>query len=140
MRALGGHYVLSYHSQVLATPALVPALATVARRLAADTAVWVATVGDVADWWKKRAEVDASAFTTVDGLRVMLRNRGDHAVQGLVVRVPNADAKRVARADGRLLPSADRTIRLAVPPLPGHATRVLKIILAGPVDRRAARR
>src|SRR5262249_46140797 len=52
VRALGGHYVLSYHSQVLAKPELVPALATVARRLASDTAVWVATVGEVAEWWR----------------------------------------------------------------------------------------
>ncbi len=55
VRALGGHYVLSYHSQVLATPTLVPSLAIVARRLMSDTAVWVAPLGDIAEWWRERA-------------------------------------------------------------------------------------
>ena len=74
VRALGGHYVLSYHSQVLARPDLVPSLAAVARRLVADSAVWVAAVGDVADWWRVRAQIRARAVITGSRMQVIVRN------------------------------------------------------------------
>ena len=54
-RALGGAYVLSYHSQVLARPEWVPVLARAARAIASDSTVWSTTTGDIADWWRARA-------------------------------------------------------------------------------------
>ncbi len=130
VRALGGHYVLSYHSQVLATPALVSSLATVARRLMRDTTVWVAPVGDIADWWRKRAGLDARAHLAGDVLKVVVHNRGDRAVRGAVVQVAIPDSKRVLRGDARLLPSGAHTIRIALPPLPPRASKTVNVILA----------
>lgn len=131
VRALGGHYVLSYHSQVLAKPELVPSLATVARRLAADTAaVWVATVGEVAEWWRARAQIEARARVAGDRMRVVVRNGSDRTVSGAVVRVTIPDSKRVGRADGRLLPADRRTVRLLVPPLPARATKTFTVVLS----------
>jgi peptidoglycan/xylan/chitin deacetylase (PgdA/CDA1 family) len=130
VRALGGHYVLSYHSQVLARPDLVPALASFARRLVADTAVWVTAVGDVATWWRDRAQLDARARLTGDALRIIVRNRGADSVRDAVVRVSLPEARRAVRADARLLPSSARTARLLVPVLPPRTTKVYSMTLA----------
>ncbi len=129
MRALGGHYVLSYHSQVLADPTLVPSLASVARHLVADSAVWVATVGDVAEWWRERAELDARARIVGDVLKVVVRNRGDRVVRGAVVGVSIPDSKRAIGADGRLLPSSGHTVRVALPPLPPRTSKTVNVVL-----------
>ena len=59
IRALGGLYILSYHSQLLATPELVPVLAHVAREIAGDDAAWLTTAGAAAAWWRSRASLDA---------------------------------------------------------------------------------
>jgi peptidoglycan/xylan/chitin deacetylase (PgdA/CDA1 family) len=130
VRALGGHYVLSYHSQVLARPDLVPSLALIARRLAADTSVWVAPVGDVAQWWRDRARLDVRTRVAGDVMKVVVRNRNDHTVRGAVVRVSLPDAKRVAHADARQLPVTTPTARLVIPQLAAHASRTLTITLA----------
>jgi peptidoglycan/xylan/chitin deacetylase (PgdA/CDA1 family) len=133
VRALGGHYVLSYHSQVLARPELVASLASVARRLAADTAVWVAPVGDVADWWRARARLDVRARIAGGAMRVVVHNAGDRLVRGAVVSVVLPDAKRVARSDARLLPSHAPTIRLLVPPLPPRTTKAFTVTLGSEI-------
>jgi peptidoglycan/xylan/chitin deacetylase (PgdA/CDA1 family) len=130
VRALGGHYVLSYHSQVLSRPDLVPSLASVARHLAADSAVWVATVGDVADWWRTRAQLDARARLAGDAIKITVRNRGSRSVHGAVVHVPLPDARHVARADTKLLPSGPRSVRLVVPPIAPRGAKVFTVTLS----------
>lgn len=129
VRALGGHYVLSYHSQVLSRPDRVASLASVARHLAADSAVWVAPVGDVADWWRARAQLDARARLVGDAIRVTVRNRGSHSVHGAVVKVPVPDARRVARADTKLLTSGARSARLLLPPIGPRTTKTVTVTL-----------
>ena len=131
VRALGGHYVLSYHSQVLAKPELVPALATVARRLASDTAVWIATVGDVADWWRARAEIETRVRITGDRMRIVVHNTGDRRIENVVIRIALPDAKQVVRSDAPLLASNARTARIAVPPLGPREAKVLSVTLGG---------
>jgi hypothetical protein len=132
VRALGGHYVLSYHSQLLARPDLVPSLAQVARRLASDTAVWIATVSEVADWWRARSLVDARARMTAGGdrLRVVVHNKAIRMLSGAVVRVTVPDARRVIRSDARLLPGDGHVLRLAVPPIPAHGTKTFTVTFA----------
>ena len=129
VRALGGHYVLSYHSQVLATPTLVPSLAIVARRLMSDTAVWVAPVGDIAEWWRERAGLEARAHIVDDVMKVVVHNRGDRVVRGAVVAVSIPDSKRVTGADSRLLPSSGHTVRVALPPLPPRTSKTVNVVL-----------
>lgn len=129
IRGLGGHYVLSYHSQVLAAPDLVPALATVARRMAADTAVWVAPVGDVADWWRARALL--SVKTKLDGARMQItvRNQSSRIVNGAVIRVVLPSGDRVVLTDARRLPSAPPTLRLLVPSIAPGATAGMTVVV-----------
>jgi peptidoglycan/xylan/chitin deacetylase (PgdA/CDA1 family) len=129
VRALGGHYVLSYHSQVLSRPDLVPSLAIVARRLAVDSTVWVTTVGGVASWWRMRAQLDARARVVGDAIRITVRNRGSHVVRGAVVKVPVPDTRRVARADTKLLASGGRSARLLLPALAPHSTKAFTVTL-----------
>jgi peptidoglycan/xylan/chitin deacetylase (PgdA/CDA1 family) len=128
VRALGGYYVLSYHSQVLAKPELVPSLASIARRLAADTGVWVAPVGEVAEWWRQRAQLTTWALIAGNRMRVGVRNVSDRLVRGAVVRVSLPDVKRVARADTRVLPSDSRSVRLFLPPLSARSTRTFTVV------------
>ncbi len=129
VRALGGHYVLSYHSQVLARPELVPSLASVARRFSADTAVWLAPVGDVADWWRARANVTARARQIGDRLLIAVRNGNDHAVDSVVVRVAVPEGWHTARADARLLPSDAGTLRVLVPSMRARGSRLVSVVL-----------
>ena len=121
VRALGGLYLLSYHSQFLARPELVPALARIARRIRADTAVWLTTASDVVEWWRARAAVTARA-TRVDArtIRVDIRNTGPATVRGLVARVALGNGER-ASGSARVVKSEAGTLRFIVPPLaPGE--------------------
>jgi hypothetical protein len=102
-------------------------LARVARAVASDTAVWVATISDVVSWWRARARIDTRARVAGNRLRVTVRNQSNRLVSGAVVRVAKPDAKRVARTDTRLLPSDARTLRLALPSLPARASRTFTV-------------
>ena len=130
VRALGGHYVLSYHSQVLARPDLVPSLAAVARHLVADSAVWVAAVGDVAEWWRVRAQMTARAMIIGSRMQVIVRNTSDRVATDAVVRVALPDSKRAVHADVALLPGAPRTVRLLLPLLRPRTTKIVTVVLA----------
>ena len=131
LRALGGLYALSYHSQLLATPDLVPALARVARTIAADTAVWLATTGEIAEWWRDRAQLDARVTQRADGFDVTVRNRGERLVGSAVVRVDLRAAGAVGNATTALLPPRSATARLLLPPIPGKSTRVVSVDYVG---------
>ena len=131
LRALGGLYALSYHSQLLATPELVPALARVARVIAADTAVWLATTGEIAEWWRDRAQLEARVSQRADGFDVTVRNRGERLVGSAVVRVDLRAAAPLGTATTAVLPSRSATARLLLPPIPGKSTRVVSVDYAG---------
>lgn len=131
LRALGGLYALSYHSQLLATPELVPALAHVARTIAADTAVWLATTGEIADWWRTRAQLEARVTQRADGFDVTVRNRGERLVGGAVVRVEVSSLRTAATATTTLISAGPGMTRLLLPPIPGKTTRVYQVYYAG---------
>jgi peptidoglycan/xylan/chitin deacetylase (PgdA/CDA1 family) len=141
VRALGGLYILSYHSQMLARPELVPALARVARRVVADSDTWVTTAGAVADWWLERSLVTARA-RFVDPRRVVLdvENNGLTAVTGAVVRVAigNVDVL-AADAGSRILSSDGDAVRVLLPALAPGARLTTALVLGRPADRRAER-
>lgn len=130
-RALGGLYALSYHSQVLATSDLVPALAHVARKLAADTAVWLATTGEIADWWRVRSQLEAHVISRADGFDVIVHNRGQRLVTGAVLRLDLPSARQPDVASTALLPARQGSARLLLPPIPGNATRTYEVEYAG---------
>ena len=131
VRALGGLYLLSYHSQLLARPELVPALARIARRIRADSAVWLTTASDVAEWWRARAAVTVRA-TRLDArtLRVDIRNAGAATARGLVARVTLGDGERASGAT--VLKSDAGMLRFAVPPLAPQAERSFRFSISSP--------
>ena len=131
VRALGGLYALSYHSQLLATRGLVPALARVARRIAADSAVWLATTDEIAEWWRTRAQLDARITQRVDGFDVTIRNRGQRLVSGVVVRLDLPSSRPIGSATTALLAAGSTSARLLLPPIPGRTTRVFSVDYAG---------
>ena len=137
LRALGGLYALSYHSQLLAGPELVPSLARVARAIAADTAVWLATTGEIAEWWRDRAQLEARVTQRVDGFDVTVHNRGERLVGSAVVRIDLRATAPIGTATTAVLPPRSATARLLLPPIPGKATRVVSVDYAG-VKRAAA--
>lgn len=128
VRALGGAYVLSYHSQLLARPEWVGVLARTARAIASDSAVWRTTTGSIAAWWRARAGVAAAVETaTPDEVVVSVHNRGPSPIAGLVVDVRNVGSRPPAKSDARLLPAPAGELRVAVPSLPGSATRTYTV-------------
>jgi hypothetical protein len=85
---VNGLYVLSYHSQLLARPEYVGVVAQLARDLASDSSVWVATANEVADWWRRRSLLETQVVATGTGyIDVRIRNRGDRAVDSALVSV-----------------------------------------------------
>jgi peptidoglycan/xylan/chitin deacetylase (PgdA/CDA1 family) len=130
VRALGGLYLLSYHSQFFARPELVPVVARLARRLAADREIWLATTGDVADWWRARARLHVRAELPGNG-RLLLRvvNRNPNAMQGAVVRIVLPGSSRAVNTRTRILPSQPGVLRMALPRLKARETRVFSFAL-----------
>lgn len=127
-RALGGMYVLSYHSQNLRRPALLGGLARAARAIAADSAVWLATTGEIADWWRRRAQLDVRvAGDPSRALAVTVHNGGARPLAGAVVRVWTPTPGTPVEASTALLPSPPGSIRLALPVLPAGATRTVHV-------------
>jgi peptidoglycan-N-acetylglucosamine deacetylase len=132
VRALGGLYVLSYHSQLLARPDLVPVLARVARTVAADDSVWRATAGQVAGWWRARADLVVSARKDANGVvQVTVVNRGGAPLEGAVLRVVLGPGERAVEADLRRLPAPAGLTRVALPPLGRGEARTVLIAVAG---------
>jgi hypothetical protein len=141
IRALGGLYVLSYHSQLLATQELVPALARVARTIATDTLVWPTTAGAVATWWRSRAELDVRLRQRgASGLDVVVQNRGSELVLGAVAQVRMASPRRVVHASTAQLASEPGIVRVRLPPLPPKETRVVNVTFASPAPARTVSR
>jgi hypothetical protein len=152
MRALGGLYLLSYHSQLLARPEMVPVMARVARAAVADTNTWTTTTGAIADWWTDRSALRVE--THVRGARsldVIVHNRAGDTISGAVARVALPDARRALGANRPLLGSEAGMVRLALPPIPGATTETFTVRLeprksqlgsgrARPAPRRAAPR
>jgi len=129
IHALGGLYALSYHSQLLSRPEHLPALAHLARSIAADTSVWITTANSIASWWRARAGVQASTrIVDANRLEIVVRNRGAGMVHGSVVRVdlPTASSASTT-SSGRLLPSDTGTARVLIPVLPPRSTTIVVV-------------
>ena len=129
MRSLGGLYILSYHSQLLARADQVPVLARVARTIARDSTVWLATVADVAEWWRARSSLVVSARVSGGQLVVDVRNRGPLTVTGAVVRSDVAGSLMARRASVPMLSAERGMVRLALPPIGPGARRTVAVDL-----------
>lgn len=130
VRALGGLYILSYHSQLLSRREHVPTLARFARSLAADSGVWLTTAGQVAGWWRSRALLESRArLRSANRLDVTVRNRGSKSVWGAVVRVDLPTPRRGARSNPALLESESGVIRVLIPYIAPRSEQFIPVLL-----------
>lgn len=94
--AVGGLYVLSYHSQLLARAEYVGVVAELARELSTARGVWLATAGDVADWWRRRAALRVSITSvTASQVELEVHNRGTVPMDNAVAAVTIPPGRRV---------------------------------------------
>lgn len=130
VRAHGGLYILSYHSQLLSRPEHVPTLARFARALAADSGVWLTTAGQVASWWRSRALLESRAFVrSASRVDVAVRNHGPTSVWGAVIRVDLPAARRAVRPNASLLPSDAGVIRVLIPYIAPRSQLLIPVAL-----------
>jgi peptidoglycan/xylan/chitin deacetylase (PgdA/CDA1 family) len=133
VRALGGVYSFSYHSHLLARPALVPAVAAVARGVRRADDTWVARAADVAAWWKARSAVRVVPSLIAGGVvEITLRNTGASALRDAVLSIwPPSAMSAPALEGGRLtMWSADR-VTVALPPIAPGATHTVRLVTGG---------
>ncbi len=129
VRSLGGLFLMSYHSQLLARPEFVPALARVARGIGADTLAWLTTGGAVAEWWRARHGVKLTITPGTDGeFGITVENQSAMALEGLVLRVVLPSANRAwAVEGGTAMESAPNQAWIAIPRLDAGAVQTLRI-------------
>lgn len=122
-RTLGGLYVLSYHSQLLAREEYVPALARLARAMATDSTVWLTTAGAVAEWWRGRSSLEARVVRrSATRLELVLRNREHRVVENLVLHATLPRGFALRRTGAPRLPAEPGAVRVLVPMILGRAT------------------
>ena len=123
-RAVGGLYVLSYHSHLLARAEYVPTLASLAREIAADTTIWLATAEEVAEWWLGRANLDVRVARRGNQLEVTVLNSARRVVENAIVRValPRGLAS-CAPSTAPLLASAENGVAAPEAPVRSAASR-----------------
>lgn len=124
-RALGGLYILSYHSNMLARPTTVAALGLMARTLKADTSAWLVTTGEVAEWWVARSAMETTTAARGDTLLVRVRNAAPTATPAVGVLVSLPDG-RAPREGATATPGG---ARVAVPALQPGESREFTVIL-----------
>ena len=129
VRALGGLYLFSYHSQLLARPELVSVVARVARTAAADTSIWIATTGAIASWWRARDQLRVETRSKTNALEIVVHNHGEDTVSNAVTRVVLPNGRRILGVNGQRLAAEPGMLRLALPPLSGGATHSLAVRL-----------
>jgi len=139
VRALGGLFIMSYHSNMLAREKTVGALGIVARALKADTSVWLTTAKAATDWWLVRHRMETTV--TRDGASAVVltvRNGAASAspAASVMVTLPHGGRATLA-VDGDLMAAPPGTARVRIPPLAAGGTHTVRIILdEGAADAR----
>ncbi|MDB4908577.1 MAG: hypothetical protein JWO05_3361 [Gemmatimonadetes bacterium] len=128
VKALGGLYVLSYHSQMLSRPELVPALGIIARHIAADSTLWTTTAGEVADWWLRRSRVKVDAQKEPDGsVRIVASNGGTKPLEDAVLRIVLDGGPASAASGATLLAPDELATRLLLTTLAPGESRTIHV-------------
>lgn len=132
LRAIGGLYLLRYHSGILARQEHIAALAQTVRAAAADSGLWITTANEVASWWVARAGTTAAATEAGDGVEIRVTNGGATPLARAVLRVALGTDRSIASADGaRIVPSLTGSASLALPVIAPGATHVVRLRLGG---------
>ena len=129
VRALGGLYVMSYHSNMLARERSVGAIGIVARTLKADTTVWLTTAGNAADWWLVRHQMETTVARDATGMMTLtVRNAAATVSPAASVAITLPHGERALAATGSdLMPARSGMARVRIPPLAAggsHATQI----------------
>ena len=135
IREIGGLYIMSYHSNMLARPSTVAAVGRIARGLRADTLAWLTTSDSVAHWWLARHAVRTVATIRGDSVAVRVRNGGSVALPPFTVQLALPDGRTPALApDVSVRPDGRRHVR--VPALAAGAEHVVTLALENAPDAR----
>ena len=131
--ALGGLYIMSYHSNMMARPATAPAIGMVARALQAREDVWLTTMADVTEWWTVRHTTETTVDRTDDDmLTLTVRNGGSAPLMPSTVAMTLPRGARASSASsGALLPAPAAMARIPVPRLGGGEVFRSVITLSG---------
>jgi hypothetical protein len=128
-RSVGGLYVLSYHSQLLARREYVPTLASVVREIARDSAVWLATGADVAEWWLGKASLAMRVTRSGDRLDVRVQNPSKRVVENAVVQIVLPPGSSVRESSAALLASTHDVARVKLRFVPGQSSTTIRLLL-----------
>ena len=131
--ALGGLYIMSYHSNMMARPETAPAIGIVARALQARDDVWLTTMAEVTGWWTVRHGVEATIERTGGAiLTLTVRNRATDSLRPSTVQVTlPRGARATAASSGTLLPAPAEMARVSMPGLGAGDVFRTDITLAG---------
>ena len=117
-RALGGLYIMSYHSNMMARPVTAPAIGIVARALRSEKGLWLTTMGDVAEWWLTRHAAEPTVEHLGDRLRLTMRNGASRPLVASTVLVSLPRGTRaVGTSSGSLLAGTAGMARISIPEL-----------------------
>lgn len=94
--AYRGAYLFDYHSHIMAQEQLLPVLSELVKALQQRTDLWMATAGEVAQWWRARNGVRIERNEA--GTAATVTNDGEHLYTSgiLIVDLPDGTQKRVA--------------------------------------------
>ncbi|MCG6955975.1 MAG: polysaccharide deacetylase family protein [Gemmatimonadetes bacterium] len=148
LRTIGGLAVVGTHTQIVGAGGRLDAVRTLADTVRAQGDWWVATGRDVAQWWKKRAQVRVTFLqpgshspglrgdSTPDSLaahrpefRILVEAPESESIEGLWIYVvlPEGPDRLVPLVEGSPAPfvAAEGGVRVSVGDLAGGASRII---------------
>jgi peptidoglycan/xylan/chitin deacetylase (PgdA/CDA1 family) len=137
VQRLGGYYFFDFHTQFWDAPAIAKGVRhlTGLRNL---PGVWLATVGDVAAWWRTRARAAARVDADPDGgITVELASGAAVPELGVAVYVPSdpagwsVEAVRGAAPTAVVVGGQDDVVRLVYRDLGANDRRITRLVRAG---------
>ena len=130
-RAVGGLFVLSYHSHLLARAEYVPTLASLAREIAADSSIWLATAAEVAEWWLGRASLDVRVARRGNQVEATVVNPASRVVENAIIRVALPQGLAVRSSTAPMLASPEPGVaRVKLRFIPGRSQTVIRLSLS----------
>jgi peptidoglycan/xylan/chitin deacetylase (PgdA/CDA1 family) len=149
MRAIGGLAVVSGHTQIIVSGPRLDAFRTVADSVRSQGGWWLATAGEVADWWLERSEIEiAWVENDPTSLRPGLRGVGLPDVEvsapsgsgssdlWVDISAPRLDSDVIPLVDGVSVDFAPSEwgMRVRVGPLEAGAARRISFAVMDPGD------
>jgi peptidoglycan/xylan/chitin deacetylase (PgdA/CDA1 family) len=133
LRAIGGLAIVGTHTQIMRPGARLEAIGMVADSVLAQKDWWIASAGDVADWWAARTATRVRFVPAADGLADLLVEAPvDRDIVGVWIDIVLPGGERVLpTVEGRPVDFAvtEWGVRVPVTDLPAGATRRISLLL-----------